>query len=300
MFEGGEMPSLLMNLGFAAHWMAAVLLYLYIRSFGKASTFTRVDWTHFTPVLGLVLAAPWLTLAGFWYKGGYHVLLFTSLAYWIMALKNYLDLYRLRASVVRHYSHWLPGLLAGTGVFFLAYFTNYVLGFIPYKLAPAIYSIAIFPVGIAAWYDYDQLLQPESSEKENKYQNLSLSPAKLVEVKNGISRVLASEKAYLKPQFSLQQLAERTSFPPHLLSHVLNQHLQTSFTQLVNAYRVDAACDLFQQPNKSHYSIAAIAFEVGFNSLSAFNKHFKEIKGLTPSAFRRQNAPHLAFSRSKI
>jgi AraC-like DNA-binding protein len=37
-----------------------------------------------------------------------------------------------------------------------------------------------------------------------------------------------------------------------------------------------------------HQKIAAIAFETGFNSLSAFNASFKKIATMTPSEFRRR------------
>lgn len=39
-----------------------------------------------------------------------------------------------------------------------------------------------------------------------------------------------------------------------------------------------------------HYTIAAIAFEVGFNSLSVFNQHFKSRMGITPSVYRKTAA----------
>jgi AraC-like DNA-binding protein len=42
-------------------------------------------------------------------------------------------------------------------------------------------------------------------------------------------------------------------------------------------------------PSYNRLTIAAIAFECGFNSLSSFNTAFKKMKGKTPSVFKRES-----------
>jgi AraC family transcriptional regulator len=37
---------------------------------------------------------------------------------------------------------------------------------------------------------------------------------------------------------------------------------------------------------RSHEPVAAIAFEMGFNDLSTFNRRFRRLMGSTPSAYR--------------
>jgi len=44
---------------------------------------------------------------------------------------------------------------------------------------------------------------------------------------------------------------------------------------------------MFLDPTKKHYSILAVAEEVGFNSKSAFNNAFKKQVKMTPSEFRK-------------
>src|SRR5262249_30967570 len=48
---------------------------------------------------------------------------------------------------------------------------------------------------------------------------------------------------------------------------------------------------------RSSDSIAAIAFEAGFNDLSTFNHRFRRLMGATPSAHRAHNGPRKSLSR---
>lgn len=56
-----------------------------------------------------------------------------------------------------------------------------------------------------------------------------------------------------------------------------------TFSHYLNMLRISKACELLAISQKS---ISEIAFEVGFENLSYFNRRFKDIKGNTPKAFR--------------
>ena len=58
-----------------------------------------------------------------------------------------------------------------------------------------------------------------------------------------------------------------------------------TFTDFVNRVRINRACQLLME---SERQITAICYEVGFNNVANFNRRFLEIKGMTPSEFRRQ------------
>lgn len=55
-----------------------------------------------------------------------------------------------------------------------------------------------------------------------------------------------------------------------------------TFTRYLNEIRIGYACKLLLEPD---YFIAQICYDCGFNNLSNFNKHFKSIKGLSPSEY---------------
>ncbi|RZL92191.1 MAG: AraC family transcriptional regulator [Variovorax sp.] len=59
-----------------------------------------------------------------------------------------------------------------------------------------------------------------------------------------------------------------------------------SFTDFVNRVRINNACHLLMQTD--HY-VTDICYQVGFNNVANFNRRFLEIKGMTPSEFRRQS-----------
>lgn len=60
-----------------------------------------------------------------------------------------------------------------------------------------------------------------------------------------------------------------------------------TFTDFVNRVRVNRACQLLMGTDQQ---ITHICYEVGFNNVANFNRRFLEIKGMTPSEFRRQSA----------
>ncbi|MGE0498972.1 MAG: helix-turn-helix domain-containing protein, partial [Ramlibacter sp.] len=53
----------------------------------------------------------------------------------------------------------------------------------------------------------------------------------------------------------------------------------------VNQVRINRACQLLMESDRY---ITHICYEVGFNNIANFNRRFLDIKGMTPSEFRRQ------------
>ncbi|MGB6648763.1 MAG: helix-turn-helix domain-containing protein, partial [Bacteroidota bacterium] len=52
------------------------------------------------------------------------------------------------------------------------------------------------------------------------------------------------------------------------------------------SYRVEEAKRLLQDPEKSAFTVLAVAEEAGFNSKTAFNTAFKRFTGDTPTEYR--------------
>jgi len=101
--------------------------------------------------------------------------------------------------------------------------------------------------------------------------------------------LMSNDKPYLDGDLTLQKLAKAVAISPHHLSQTINEQLNQSFLDFINAYRIEEAKRMLVDPAKKHYSILAISEEVGFNSKSAFNTAFKKHVNMTPSEFRKVN-----------
>jgi AraC-like DNA-binding protein len=102
-----------------------------------------------------------------------------------------------------------------------------------------------------------------------------------------LHEIMNERKAYRNENISLGDLAAELGVTPHQLSEIINRRLNTSFYMLVNEYRIMEAKDrLVGLPERT---ILAVAYDVGFNSSSAFYKAFKQIAGVTPTRYREDN-----------
>ena len=98
---------------------------------------------------------------------------------------------------------------------------------------------------------------------------------------------MEEDKLYLNPNLSLHVLAQHTGLAQKNISAVLNQHLNKSFNEYVNKYRVGEFKKKILQPGLDHLTITGIAFECGFNSQATFQRTFKEFTGMSPTEFRK-------------
>ncbi|MES2716180.1 MAG: helix-turn-helix domain-containing protein [Pseudomonadota bacterium] len=80
-------------------------------------------------------------------------------------------------------------------------------------------------------------------------------------------------------------LADELGMSESRFSRFFRRATGNSFTDFVNRVRINRACQLLMESDRR---VGDICYEVGFNNLANFNRRFLEIKGLTPSEFRRQ------------
>jgi AraC-like DNA-binding protein len=66
-----------------------------------------------------------------------------------------------------------------------------------------------------------------------------------------------------------------------------------TFVRYLNEYRVTHACKLLSE---EHGTVAEVAFDSGFNSLSQFNRLFKSVTGKSPTAYRAELSKRLALT----
>lgn len=102
-----------------------------------------------------------------------------------------------------------------------------------------------------------------------------------------ITLAMEAEELFTEPKLTIGDLAKKIHVQEYKLRRIINKGLgYRNFNQFLNQYRVDAASKLLLDSRESQLPISTIALDVGYASLSSFNKAFKEIKGMTPSAYR--------------
>lgn len=124
----------------------------------------------------------------------------------------------------------------------------------------------------------------KKGKKENYLSNTSSK--ELQALKTSLEKVLINDKVYLDENLTLSKLAELTSTTDKKLSTFLNQHLDITFYDLINAYRVESVKEKLHSDEYTHMTLLGIAYESGFNSKTSFNRIFKKQTGLSPSEYK--------------
>lgn len=102
-----------------------------------------------------------------------------------------------------------------------------------------------------------------------------------------IHTVMETERLYAQPGLTIGMLATNVSMQEYRLRRLINQKLHyRNFNQYLNQYRIAEAARRLQDPAETQVAISTIALDVGYASLSSFNKAFKELHGVTPSIYR--------------
>lgn len=126
--------------------------------------------------------------------------------------------------------------------------------------------------------------EPDHPEPK-KYEKSALDDDRLERIARKVEAAMSEDLLYRDPNLSLWDLAKHIGVTSHYVSQALNTHLNKSFFDLVNGWRIK---DAIKQLNATDETILVIAYDVGFNSRSAFYKAFKRETGKTPSDLRRQ------------
>ncbi|MEP4485821.1 MAG: helix-turn-helix domain-containing protein [Halioglobus sp.] len=96
------------------------------------------------------------------------------------------------------------------------------------------------------------------------------------------------KQGFTEPRLTLTRLAERLGTQEHRLRTLINQSLgYRNFSNYLNDHRLPLACDLLiKQPD---LTITDLAYDMGYGSITSFNRAFKEAYGVSPSGYRLQN-----------
>ncbi|MFK3799484.1 MULTISPECIES: AraC family transcriptional regulator [unclassified Pseudomonas] len=85
-------------------------------------------------------------------------------------------------------------------------------------------------------------------------------------------------------ELTLEEVADHLGMKPTYFSRVFKQATGRTFVEFVNRLRISKSCELLADGEKP---VTDVCFESGFNNISNFNRRFQQLKGMTPSHYRR-------------
>jgi len=157
-------------------------------------------------------------------------------------------------------------------------------------VATATWLIITSPQGLLASLDippeagkHDETIKPDSDEASGI---LSLTEKSWLQALKGH---METEQGYRNNELSIGKLGERLSIPEHQLRRLINKHLgYRNFNDFLNQYRIGEAAKRLSDPEQERLPILTIALDVGYSSLTPFNRAFKGQYQQTPSEYRRR------------
>ena len=111
------------------------------------------------------------------------------------------------------------------------------------------------------------------------------------QIKNYVAnlrQLMIEDRLYLNEHLSLRDVSGQLTIDPNLLSYILNTHIEKSFYEFINQFRVEEVKSKLSQPKYQNYTLLAIALESGFNSKTSFNRVFKQMTGMPPGQYQKK------------
>ena len=110
------------------------------------------------------------------------------------------------------------------------------------------------------------------------------------------SRRIKKLKDYIDAHFNeeirIEVLADMVGMTPNALSRFFKQRTNRSISNYINEVRLGHATNMLAD---STMSIAEISYRCGFNTISNFNRIFKNVKEITPKEFRESYKKNIFF-----
>jgi AraC-like DNA-binding protein len=137
----------------------------------------------------------------------------------------------------------------------------------------------------------DGIKELKATSDDNQVGDVSMEDAITLSEEGKESEELVQVKAimtqgfYRQEKLTLRDLAVELGLPEYKVRRVINKELgYRNFNEFINEYRInEAALRLLAEPETP---ISNIALDVGYRTLSSFNRAFRKEKETTPTAYR--------------
>ena len=121
-----------------------------------------------------------------------------------------------------------------------------------------------------------------------RHVNSGLGALKMARIRANLSVSLEEDKAYLDPDITMSQLAEKIGCKLDQLAIVIEKEFGTSAGEFLDTQRVEYSRELLQVIPDDSDALERVAMSSGFQSVTEFSKKFAEIVGVTPKDYCRR------------
>jgi AraC-like DNA-binding protein len=223
--------------------------------------------------------------------------LVVNILYWIKAYKGFQKFsnnFKNESSFVPHIK-FVHHFLIVTGMCMLIWLILFITNFLGFPMIertarPYIWIILTFVILFISFY---MMLKPEVLKsipdvKVKKYHQSKLTHEDLDRLKLALEKLMLEKKPYLNAKLLKTELAQMLGVHGPELSRLLNENIGMNFFEYVNYYRIKEFVDLAKSEKGKQLTFFGLAQEAGFNSKTTFNKSFKSLMGVSPSAYFNQ------------
>ena len=99
-------------------------------------------------------------------------------------------------------------------------------------------------------------------------------------------------RLYREAGLTISMLAKKLKMPEYRLRAFIQKELGfRNFNAMLHQYRVEDAGNMLSDAQNLNVPVLTIALSVGYQSITPFNNAFREIKGVTPSEYRKKKQP---------
>ena len=201
---------------------------------------------------------------------------FQSLTYILLSIKPYLQIRKLYVQGNKSF-YFIKKIFP---VFAILWITYPISGItqLNYQIIESIlHSIFLY------FLMYIKIQEPKKTI--DKYKFSGIDRAESEDMYQRIVEEIKEKKYYLDSDITLSSLSKKLTISINILSQVINQNANLNLRDFINTFRIDEAKEILIQQTKKGFTIASVAYDCGFNSLSAFNRAFKKNTNQTPSEY---------------
>lgn len=173
-----------------------------------------------------------------------------------------------------HYDPPTEEQLAVTNIMTIVLSTSFIIFFVYY-----LNKVSFIKESQSGGYNIDIAEETEAKTEADRFESL------YIEILNYFSE----KKPYCDADFTITQLAKDLGSNVKYVSKVIKDKENMNFNVFLNVYRINLVKEQIAKDYHNKYTIRYIYINAGFRHQSTFNKVFKEIEGLTPSEYIKNN-----------